>query len=154
MKAGEPTWCSDTPSARNVTSLPPTVVEGGSTLTQIHRMRPDVVVLDVARAPREADVIDLVARGLTNKEIAAGLGMGVATVKTHVHHVLVKLRLKRRSDLVALVYDLHRDAVPPAHTEVHPMVDGRRAAKARQWMRSRGPGSPPASARSRVGEWS
>ena len=68
--------------------------------------------------PREAEVVDLVARGLTNKEIALALGIGVATVKTHVHHILGKLRLRRRSQLIA--YRLNGSGGAP---DLHPMMD-------------------------------
>ncbi|MCX5544918.1 response regulator transcription factor [Paraburkholderia sp. CNPSo 3076] len=48
---------------------------------------------------RECNVVRLVASGLSNKEIARTLGVSVATVKTHVHNVLVKLKLQRRAQL-------------------------------------------------------
>jgi DNA-binding NarL/FixJ family response regulator len=62
---------------------------------------------------RERDVAELVARGLTNKDIGFALGIRVTTVKTHVHHLLVKLRLRRRSELVALAYHVRPDGVAP-----------------------------------------
>ncbi|WP_038967616.1 LuxR C-terminal-related transcriptional regulator [Bradyrhizobium diazoefficiens] len=46
---------------------------------------------------REGDVLQLIGRGLTNKEIARELGLSVATVKHHVHNVLEKLSLPRRA---------------------------------------------------------
>lgn len=46
---------------------------------------------------REGDVLQLIGRGLTNKEIARELGLSVATVKHHVHNVLEKLHLPRRA---------------------------------------------------------
>jgi two-component system nitrate/nitrite response regulator NarL len=53
---------------------------------------------------REREIVDLVAQGLTNKEVARRLGIEVTTVKTHVHHLLDKLRLRRRSELAALAH--------------------------------------------------
>ncbi|MEV6847953.1 response regulator transcription factor [Actinoplanes sp. NPDC051411] len=47
---------------------------------------------------RELEVVELIDRGLTNKEIAERLFIEVATVKNHVHHILEKLRLRRRID--------------------------------------------------------
>ncbi|WEJ09952.1 LuxR C-terminal-related transcriptional regulator [Sinorhizobium prairiense] len=46
---------------------------------------------------REGDVLQLIGRGMTNKEIARELGLSVATVKHHVHNVLEKLSLPRRA---------------------------------------------------------
>jgi two-component system, NarL family, nitrate/nitrite response regulator NarL len=58
---------------------------------------PDVSSLTV----RERQVVQLIAEGLSNKEIAARLGIEVATVKNHVHNILEKLDVNRRLDAVA-----------------------------------------------------
>lgn len=50
---------------------------------------------------RELEVVGLIERGLSNKEIALSLGIEVATVKNHVHNILDKLGVRRRSDAVA-----------------------------------------------------
>lgn len=49
---------------------------------------------------RERQVVELVADGLRNKEIADRLGISVYTAKTHVHHILEKLQVHRRIDLL------------------------------------------------------
>jgi two-component system nitrate/nitrite response regulator NarL len=45
---------------------------------------------------RERQIAQLVASGLSNKDIARRLNIGLATTKTHVHHLLAKLNLERR----------------------------------------------------------
>ena len=53
--------------------------------------------------PAERNVADLVARGLTNPEIAARLGVSAGTVKGHVSSVLRKLSVRTRAELAAAV---------------------------------------------------
>lgn len=50
---------------------------------------------------RERQIVQLIAEGLSNKEIARRLSIEVATVKNHVHNILEKLQVNRRSDAVA-----------------------------------------------------
>jgi len=53
---------------------------------------------------REAEVLALIARGLTNREIAADLVVSAATVKTHVNHVFAKAGVRDRAQAVVYAY--------------------------------------------------
>ena len=48
---------------------------------------------------RECEIIQLVVEGFTNKEIAQKLGIAVSTVKSHVHQILKKLKVKNRAGI-------------------------------------------------------
>ncbi|HJQ38803.1 MAG TPA: response regulator transcription factor [Thermoanaerobaculia bacterium] len=61
--------------------------------------------VDLALTRRESEVLQLLGRGLSNKEIGSELFLSVATVKHHVHHVLEKLKLSRRAQAMRRVRD-------------------------------------------------
>jgi two-component system, NarL family, nitrate/nitrite response regulator NarL len=81
---------------------------------------PPVSAADVSElTARELEVLALVARGLSNKEIARELTVSVPTVKSHVHNLLQKLGARRRTDAARLLHVAAGDAVlgarPPRH---------------------------------------
>jgi len=61
--------------------------------------------------PREAEVLNLLARGYTNREIAGVLVISVMTASVHVSHILRKLGAPNRLEAAAIA---HRLAPPPA----------------------------------------
>ena len=68
--------------------------------------------------PRERAITCLVARGCSNKEIATACGISVATAKNHVHRVLRKLNLRRRSQVGCFAFDHAGES--PDRSECHP----------------------------------
>jgi len=58
----------------------------------------DVAVLDLS--PREREVLELVARGWSNSQIAAELFISSITVRNHVSHILTKLQLTNRREVM------------------------------------------------------
>jgi DNA-binding NarL/FixJ family response regulator len=61
---------------------------------------------------RETQVAQMIVAGMSNKEIARRLSIGLATAKTHVHNILGKLNLQHRSQTASWVRehrDFHRD---------------------------------------------
>lgn len=55
---------------------------------------------------REREVLQLVAEGLTNKEIAARLGISVKTTENHRHHIMAKIGARNATDLTREAYRL------------------------------------------------
>jgi len=55
--------------------------------------------------PREVEILELIAKGLNNREIGEQLFLSLHTIKNHVHKILQKLQVSRRSDAVKYAHE-------------------------------------------------
>ena len=98
-------WASLAEIVAGRQTCPPEI--SGGLLRALYRREPQVPEPDLALTltRRESEVLELLGRGLSNKEIGVELSLSVATVKHHVHHVLEKLKLSRRAQAMRRVRD-------------------------------------------------
>jgi DNA-binding NarL/FixJ family response regulator len=77
-----------------------------------------------ALTTREREILAMAGEGLTNKEIARRLQIELPTVKSHMHNILDKLRVRTRTEAAALaLWPRTRDLVPSTR-EFNPLDDG------------------------------
>lgn len=96
--------------------LPPNLT--GSLFTQIIEnaisgAKPSDIIESVRMTKRERQVIELIADGFTNKEIAQKLHLSTYTVKSHVHNILEKLSLHTRVQIAKYIHisDSYKTAI-------------------------------------------
>jgi DNA-binding NarL/FixJ family response regulator len=70
-----------------------------------HQPLPSASTSHEELTPREHDVLRLIAKGLSNHEIADALVIEESTVKTHVKRILMKLHLRDRIHAVIFAYE-------------------------------------------------
>jgi DNA-binding NarL/FixJ family response regulator len=93
--------------------LPPMLT--GSLFSQImdfgiNEMGHDKLIQSVRMTNREKEIVELIAEGLANKEIAYKLNLSIYTVKSHVHNILEKMALHTR---VQIAIHAHTNNLPP-----------------------------------------
>jgi LuxR family maltose regulon positive regulatory protein len=76
---------------------PEAAVDSVTQNSQCHTLSADFAVL----TEREQEILRMVAEGLSNKEIAYSLHLAVTTVKTHIYHIMLKLGVNRRTQIIA-----------------------------------------------------
>jgi DNA-binding NarL/FixJ family response regulator len=109
LKAGASGYLLKSKSSEEVTRSIIDVMEGGAPMTgQIARRvievfrKPSSRGLEAARlTARENEILQLLARGLLNKEIASQIETSVATVRKHVEHIYEKLHVHCRTEAAA-----------------------------------------------------
>lgn len=67
---------------------------------------------------REREILQLVSRGMSNKDVAETLGLSVGTVKVHVSNILGKLNVSNRTE--ASIWALQMGLIPPVEDETTP----------------------------------
>ena len=89
--------------ARGKKVLPPTLASSFLSEIATHATRHGKgnPFKSVRMTSREREVIELIAEGLSNKQIATRLNLAVDTVKTHVHNILKKLALHTRLEIAS-----------------------------------------------------
>ena len=91
-------------------------IGGGDLLGDIRRVSRGMSLLDPVLTPQERRVLELIAQGQSNRQIAEHLFLAEATVKNYVSSLLSKLGMRRRTEaaVYAAVLAERKSGVPPA----------------------------------------
>jgi DNA-binding NarL/FixJ family response regulator len=114
-EAGMAGYIPNTAGLSNIVALLKDIIEGKQSCSEpvaagmLRRISHTSVSAEVHRnsspalfpllTSREVQIVELIASGLSNKEISRRLNIGISTTKSHVHHLLGKLALQRRGQL-------------------------------------------------------
>ncbi|MCE0766676.1 response regulator transcription factor [Pseudonocardia kujensis] len=114
LRAGAVGWLSKDADAEAIGRALRSAADGQTTLDPVAAARlvggaapapePAPDALPDGLTPREAEVLTLIAEGLSNQQIARRLVVGEATVKTHVNHLFAKAGLRDRAQAVRYAY--------------------------------------------------
>ena len=112
LRAGAAGWLSKDADAEAIGRALRSAADGQTTLDPVAAARlvgasepaPAPATLPDGLTPREAEVLTLIAEGLSNQQIARRLVVGEATVKTHVNHLFAKAGLRDRAQAVRYAY--------------------------------------------------
>ena len=80
-------------------------------------------VVECSLSRREQQTMELLRERLTNKEIAARLGLSEQTVKNHVHNILRKVGAKNRMSIIRKWQSAHLDMTSPTYRKSHQAPD-------------------------------
>ena len=130
LAAGATSYVMKNVDARALADAVRTTARGQSTLapevTRQLTMAPEIPgqAITDGLTEREVEVAELVAKGLSNAEIAAELNRSLYTVKNHVSNVLMKLNAKSRTEAAAMMHRHQRLQPEPAWSTEPPRWPG------------------------------
>lgn len=102
VKAGAQGYVHKEASAAEILKAIRTVYAGKQAFPHRIAERLSSHKMSVGLSDREREVLELVARGLTNKEVAAALGLSQFTVRNHLNHVAEKLDVSDRTEAIVV----------------------------------------------------
>jgi len=102
VKAGAQGYVHKEAAAGEILKAIRTVYGGKRAFPQRIAERLESNRMSVGLSDREREVLELVARGLTNKEVASALGLSQFTVRNHLNHVAEKLDVSDRTEAIVV----------------------------------------------------